>query len=237
MKKKHNIFRHLIIFFLVTIISFSWNITNYSLVPAASKASYKIINYQKVKRYKKLSAKYLYQLPQLTGNNATIQKINKSLRSDYRQSLEAKKNLFEFFETYKSSGSFYLKQGAQFLSTTKCTVAYNRNGYISFKFSNDWWAGGVHNGYEYGLTYRLRDGKKMGIQDVIYGRQRDAKKNIATAYARQVSSAQYNNVLNMKYSDFNFYLKPGKRLIVCFGPYPPGGGNGHLSIIMQSKLR
>lgn len=235
MKKEFTFIKHFLSFCLIICLIFSWNISNYSTVSAASKASYKITTRQQIKRYKKLSAKYSYQLPQLKGKSSVIKKVNKSLRADYTKSLQSKKDLFNYFETFKTST--YPERGAQLLSTTKCTVTYNRNGYISFKFTSDWWAGGVHNGWEYGLTYRLKDGKKMNIKDVIYGRQKNAKKNIATAYANQISPYCYNDILNMKYSDFQFYLKPGKRLIVCFGPYQPDGGNGHLSITMRSKLR
>ena len=39
-----------------------------------------------------MSAKYLYQLPQLKGNSAAIKKINKSLRADYKKTLSGKES-------------------------------------------------------------------------------------------------------------------------------------------------
>lgn len=67
-------------------------------VIAASKASYEIINKKEIRKYKNMSAKYLYQLPQLKGNSAAIKKINKSLRADYKKTLSGKESLFEYFE-------------------------------------------------------------------------------------------------------------------------------------------
>ena len=37
---------------------------------------------------------------------------------------------------------------------------------------------GVGNVWEYGLTYRLKDGKKMGIQDVLAGSRDSANKEL-----------------------------------------------------------
>lgn len=39
----------------------------------------------------------------------------------------------------------------------------------------------------------------------------NVKKNIATAYSKKLSSQGYSYVMKMKYSDFQFYIKPGKK--------------------------
>ena len=36
--------------------------------------------------------------------------------------------------------------------------------------------------------------------------------------------------------DIQFYIKPGKKVFACFGPYIPGGGHGHVSIELKGKL-
>ena len=205
-------------------------------VSAASKASYTISNKSKKAQYQNISAKYLYQLPQLKGNSSAIKKINKSLRADYKKSLIDKKNLFETFESYKNS-SVYRKYAVDLFSTTECEVTYNRNGYVCFKFTCGWYAGGVYNGWEYGMTYRLKDGKKMGIQDVLAGNRNTAKKRIAKAYSKKVSSAGYAPIMRMDYSDFQFYIKPNKKVVVSFGPYQPMGGNGMASVTMKGKIK
>lgn len=204
-------------------------------VSAASKASYEITNKKTTKQYKKMRAAYLYQLPQLKGSSAAVKKINKSLRADYKKSLQYKKSLLEYFENDKNT-SFRQQYSEKYYSVTKCKVTYNANGYISFRFSSKWYAGGVSNIWDYGLTYRLKDGKKMGIRDVIAGSGNQVKQKIAAAYASKISERGYTPIMKMKYSEFNFYVKPGKKVVVCFGPYQPMGGNGKTSITLKGKI-
>ena len=42
--------------------------------------------------------------------------------------------------------------------------------------------------------------------------------------------------MKMKYSDIDFYVKPGKKVCVCFGPYQPMGGHGCSVIVMKGKI-
>lgn len=231
MKKKRNILKKaLLICCMVELLFSVTSYENYSEVFAASKASYKIVNKRQVKRYKDHKAEYLYQLPQLKGKSADIKRINKSIMADYKNSFEYKRRLFDYFEGLKKSSHNYI------FYLNKCKVTYNQKGYVSFKFKSSWYAGGVGNTWEYGLTYRLRDGKKMGIQDVVYGKRSTVKKKIADTYARKITRIGYRHIMKMKYSDFDFYIKPGKKVIVCFGPYQPMGGNGHVSIALKSKI-
>ena len=32
------------------------------------------------------------------------------------------------------------------------------------------------------------------------------------------------SLMGMSYSEFEFYIKPGKKVVVCYGPYQPMGG-------------
>ena len=66
-------------------------------VQAASKARYTIRKIQEKKTYKKSSATYSYELPQLKGKSAAVKKINKSLKSYYTKNLKLKKDLFKQF--------------------------------------------------------------------------------------------------------------------------------------------
>ena len=113
---------------------------------------------------------------------------------------------------------------------------YNQNGYVSFKFTSNWYAGGIGETKEYGLTYRLKDGKKMTVQDVVYGKRSSVKKKIADTYARKITRIGYKYIMKMKYSDIDFYIKPGKKVYVCFGPYQPMGGHGCSVIVMKGKI-
>lgn len=235
MKRKKSICKSL--FTICLILGLAFVLPNIKLVPviAASKASFEIINKKEIRKYKNMSAKYLYQLPQLKGNSAAIKKINKSLRADYKKTLSGKESLFEYFEGDKYN-SFRQDYGEKYYDTVTCKVMFNQNGYISFRYSCKWYAGGVGNVWEYGLTYRLKDGKKMGIQDVLAGSRDSAKQRIASTYANKISSRGYEPIMKMKYSEFCFYIKPGKKVVVCFGPYQPMGGNGKSSITMKGKI-
>lgn len=224
------IYKQILIIGLIGAIVFSSRITEYPTEAATTKITYRIENKQQIKKSKKLTAKYLYQLPQIKGNSSAIQKINKSLIQDYKSTFQYKKNLFNYFEELKNSSY------KNIYYTNKCSVTYNRNGYICFRFISKWYAGGVGETREYGLTYRLKDGKKLGVQDVVSGKKSDVKKNIATTYSKKITKYGYSSIMKMKYSDIQFYIKPGKKVFVCFGPYIPGGGHGHVSIELKGKL-
>lgn len=234
MKGRNSIWKRLLAVALIITVAFTSNIAECSMVEAASKVSYKITNKKQVKQYKKVSAKYVYQLPQIKGNSAAIKKINKSLVEDYKSTWQYKKNLFGYYEGFKKI-SPYRKRDICY--TVKCSVAYNQNGYICFKFISEWNASGIGETWEYGLTYRLKDGKKLGIQDVVAGKRSNVKKSIATTYSKKVYKYGYSSIMRMKYSDFHFYIKPGKKVCVCFGPYQPMGGHGCSTIVLKGKLK
>jgi hypothetical protein len=63
------------------------------------------------------------------------------------------------------------------------------------------------------------------------------KQKIASTYAKKIASAGYEPIMRKDCSDFQFYIKPGKKVVVCFGPYQPMGGNGHTSIELKGKLK
>lgn len=144
MKRKKSICKSL--FTICLILGLAFVLPNIKPVPviAASKASYEIINKKEIRKYKNMSAKYLYQLPQLKGNSAAIKKINKSLRADYKKTLSGKESLFEYFEGDKYN-SFRQDYGEKYYDTVTCKVMFNQNGYISFRYSCKWYAGGVGN--------------------------------------------------------------------------------------------
>lgn len=235
MKRKRSIFKSMVAFCLIMGLAFIFQSIDSAPVAAASKASYTITNKQEIRKYRNMSAKYLYQLPQLKGNSTAIKMINKSLSADYKKTISGRNNLFDYFEEDKYS-SFRQNYGEKYYDTVTCKVVFNQNGYISFRYCGRWYAGGVSNIWEYGLTYRLKDGKKLGIQDVLAGSRSTAKQRIASTYASKISSKGYEPIMRMKYSEFNFYIKPGKKVVVCFGPYQPMGGNGKTSIIMKGKI-
>ena len=97
----------------------------------------------------------------------------------------------------------------------KCKVTYNQNGYVSFKFTSNWHAGGIGETEEYGLTYRSKDGKKMTVQDVVYGKRSSVKKKIADTDARKIIRIGYKYIMKMKYSDI-FKVIMSSSIQCCF---------------------
>ena len=59
----------------------------------------------------------------------------------------------------------------------------------------------------------ISDGKKMTVQDVVYGKRSSVKKKIADTYARKITRIGYKYIMKMKYSDIDFYVKPGKKYV------------------------
>jgi len=232
MKNKKNIRKRFVSIGLVIVLALVCNIIEYTIAFAAptAKVSYKIEKKQQIRRCKKLTAQYLYELPQIKGNSPTIRKINKLLVADYKASLQYRNSLFQCYKALKKSS--YKK----IYYISKCSVTYNQNGYISFRFASEWYAGGVGESREYGLTYRLKDGKKLAVQDVASGKKSNVKKNIATAYSKKLSGQGYSYVMKMKYSDFQFYIKPGKKVVICFGPYGALGAHGKVVVEIKGKL-
>ena len=45
------------------------------------------------------------------------------------------------------------------------------------------------------------------------------------------------SLMGMSYSEFEFYIKPGKKVVVCFESYQPMGGKGKSSIVMKGKIK
>ena len=74
MKKRECIWKRLLAVTLIITVVFAGSIAECSMVEAASKVSYKITNKKQVKQCKKVSAKYIYQLPQIKGNSAAVKK-------------------------------------------------------------------------------------------------------------------------------------------------------------------
>ena len=76
--KAEKFFRHAWMICLVLIAVLAFGGTNSMAAAEASKVSYTITNKSKKASYKnRLSANYLYQLPQLKGSSAAIKKITK----------------------------------------------------------------------------------------------------------------------------------------------------------------
>ena len=101
MKKIKKAGKYFMTVLLVATLLFTWCAQSTVTVSAASKATYTIKKITQKKSYKKVSASYLYELPQLKGSSAAVKKINKSLKKDYQKDQENRESLFDWFESSK----------------------------------------------------------------------------------------------------------------------------------------
>lgn len=181
---------------------------------------------------KNAKGEYVFEMPQLTGKSSYVKKINKSLKSIYKESLENKARL----KDYTLNSPLW---NPTYFFTTKCTVTYNKKNIISFCFYQDWYAGGVHNMSHYGASYNLKTGKKLGLKDVISGDSIKIKNKIVekfvSRYPTYYTKAEVRaSIMSKKWSELPFYLKNGK-VIVSFGSYGPIGINGEFPVTLKGN--
>lgn len=238
--KKQNVFKWII---LVVALLFAVVNTGRADVRAAtkttkSKASYTIKKYtQKYGKGKRITGLYEYQLPQLKGSTKTVKKINAALKKGYTRSLKDKKSLAGYVKA--DNDNPYRTGSGEYFYKTVCKATYNKRGYVSFRFHHDWFAGGVHNGWTDGMTFDLRTGKKLSVANVIAGNSDTVKRKIINRYfdkypEKRANSGAWRELNDTKISDFQFYLKNGY-VVVGFGPYQPGGGNGESRIVFKGS--
>ncbi len=195
------------------------------------KAVFTIKEYKATWNGDKITRKYEFHLPQLKGSSDAVKKINKSLKKLYSASLNDKKAVWEYAE--EAEQNEYLTDEDTYYSTCTCKVTYNGGGYVSFRFFNRWYAGGVGNTWVEGMSFDLKTGKKLNVNSFVEGSATQVKNKIINAYLNKVNDAEYAKeaLEEFKISNFEYYLKEG-RVHVCFGPYQPGGGNGHSEIVL-----
>lgn len=203
---------------------------------AASKttkkqAVYTIKKHKKSYKGKKVTIKYRYDVPELKGKSKVVKQINKSLKNDYLK--EKGHTIVDEYKNGKNGIDSYSRQ-EEWFELKKCKCTYNQNGYLSFKYSGDWFAGGVYNGWNYGMNYNLKNGKKLKLKDVMAGSSYKIKRTIADTAVAEGYSFMESHIMEMKLSEFAFYLKDGN-VVICFGPYVPGGGNGHLDLTVKGN--
>lgn len=193
----------------------------------SAKVSFK--QYKKNKKYKDgLTVKYSYNLPQLKGKSAAIKKINKDLKKVYS---EKKSSFSSQFTQGDSKQAGAIKKVTHY-SLTKLSVSYNKNGIISFKADHNWWAGYQINNKKIpyhvigGLTYSLKNGKRLSIADIAKGSKSSVRKQLIAGATKKFkikkSETIYFDMLGGKVPGLkkgettfydvrlNYYLKGGK---------------------------
>lgn len=201
--------------------------------------SYLTIDYSESYKSGKIKGKYTYTMPTLIGTSKAVKKINKVLKAGYTASQKEKDNLWDYVKTDSKDDAANRKIVYELTST--CKVRYNQKGYISFSCDHYWFAGGVSNIWTDGMTFDLKTGKKLGISDVVSGSNTKIRKKILAKYEKkngELGTLGQDEILkDTKMKDFQFYLNKDGNVVVCFGPYQPGGGNGESTITLKSNLK
>lgn len=210
---------------------------------AASKAK---VTYQKVdksKTYKgttNVKARIYYKKVVLKGSTKAVKKINNAITADCNKFLKSQsvQSLHEYAKE-KAENGYYSSEKVVFYNYATSSVTYNKNGIISIKIKTHWFAGGVSNTDVYGLTYSLKTGKRLYLTDVCKGSASSVKKTVLNKVKKDLdSSSMYWNTLNKyKVKKMDFYLKPGKKAVVCFGPNEINYGGWYSSFTIASKYK
>lgn len=157
-----------------------------------------------------------FQYPKFLGDSSAVKKINKQLKKARKQFFDSNnaKNIKETTKDSIKNNRFHYDTD-QYFWTSGSGMAYGKDNIVSFYVEENWYAGGVHNRYYYGLNYDLNTGKELTIDDVIEG---DAKSEILKAAKKYCKddAVAYEIVKNTK--KYNFYFDPGK-VYICYGSY------------------
>lgn len=204
--------------------------SNLAYVYAASTSSKRAV--YTIKQYKdscksknsNIIGKFNYDLPVLKGDSDVVKKINSTLKKRYKDALENKSLLWQYVKD--ATREMYGDYEGEFYCESGCKVTYNNNGYISFLFSNYWFAGGVSSNWTEGLTFDLKTGKLLDVSDVVAGSGAKIKQKIKNKCLESVATfsvEEYGSVKemldDMELADVQFVLKNGKVLVYITPPY------------------
>lgn len=212
---------------------------------AASKAKFSYEKVNKSKTYKgkmTMKANIYYKKAVLKGSSKAVKKINKAITKDCNQFLKssAVKSLRSYAKETAASRTLAENYNVDTYDMyAKSKVTYNKNGIISIKVTTYWFAGGVVNTDVYGLTYSLKTGKKLYLTNVCKGSSSAIKKTVLNKIKKDSeSSTMYWDTLNKyKVKKMDFYLKTGKKAVVCFGPYEINYGGWYRTFTIPSKYK
>lgn len=163
-----------------------------------------------------------FQYPQFIGNSSYIEKINKQIKEKSNKFLSSEnaEMLKDCVQAAIENNRFY-DDSEQYFWKTSCEVSYNKNNIVSFHMTENWYAGGVGNQFEYGLNYNIKTGKKLKINNVISGNSKEKILKSAKKYCNSDNNA-YDIIKNTE--SYKFYFTKGK-VYICYGSYELEHGN------------
>lgn len=200
------------------------------------KAKYSIVKIDKTKKFDSgVTAEVYYNKVHLKGKSKAIKKINNAIEKDYKLFAKNIGNLYDYAEHSVMDATFYWK--------AKSKVTYNKNNIISIRVKKFWFAGGVGNSDCYGLTFNLKTGKKLGVKSVCNYSENKLRETVESKLKKKYGSSLWeDNVSNYKdvtkyVNKYKYFLKPGKKCVVCFEPYSVGYGGWYRSVTINSKYK
>ena len=207
-------------------------------VCAASKSikttSKRITVYDKT--YGKIRVQEYYDQILLKGNTKAINKINKQLKEIYKKFKKGMKSgaagIVEYAKMDLDRGykdTYYDKVDA--------TVSYNNGNVICIKFMSKSYFGGVCDTSDWGVTYSLKSGKELNLKQVCVNKPSKIVSDLKQKILAEDSYADISNVTVANVKNMSFYLEPGQKAVVCFGPYELGSGGWTRTYIVKSKYK
>ena len=169
-----------------------------------------------------------YDLVYSDSRRESVQKINIFLEDKYDDFMLNEGNKQDL-QAYVSSASTEYP----YLNTVETEITYEDEHYISIKWTQSWYMGGVYNINYSGMVFSLETGEPMDLQD-LYG----FEPNITLAYLKFVVMEYMNNntgtmmpnaqvaceiVSAYNIEDFSFYLDNGYP-VLCFETYELAAG-------------
>ena len=168
-----------------------------------------------------------YDLVYTDNKREIANKINTYLENVYEEFLTNDGNKEKLQEYLPLSSPEY-----PLVSTVEAEISYENEQYISIKWKQDWFMGGVYNIDYSGVTFSIETGEPVNLQD-IYG----FEPNVTLAYLKfavmeyvnnnmessELMQAACNTVYDYNVDDFNFYLQDNYP-VLCFETYELAAG-------------
>lgn len=201
----------------------------------AKKATYKYKTMDATTQYSYGKATVYQRYVVIDGNSKGVKAVNADIvktASKFVNDKQRNENLKEYLRSNRDAKN-------EFYNFVKAKVTYNKNNIISIKYSQEWFAGGVHNLWDYGETYNLKTGKKLTLQNVA---KKGAGKKVLKEdiYNKLNKSSSYladnfnqNYKLNIKKQ--NYYLTKKGNIAVCFEPYAIGTGASGMNVAIKGR--
>lgn len=203
--------------------------------PVIDDAAYEILRLDQSVRNESDEVIILFYYDQviLDGGDA-FPEINRIIRADGEAFLEE----IDIAEMMDWAEQMRIGSEFPFLCNVTAEVVHNADGVFSIRLTRDWYAGGVRNTDDYGMTFDLREDRAVTIaelfpeeEDVIIGRLKTLVwAELVEIYGENASMEMWDKLQAYEAEDFLFYIRDGE-LILTFPTYTFGAGaDGSLTV-------